>query len=167
MEPVSQTAMPPPTASLASPEAVLLLTVLSTTVSAPHVSIPPPLAYANWHGPSGQMGPKGTVSVGPTRLPVISLFLIVTAAPPLKSAFGGTSIPPPVATTLGASTQAIDNGLVCVTPPVTVTPSMTTVGSVAAPNVPMVMTGPPPLMIVRPAPAPMSLTLTSTVIPPA
>jgi hypothetical protein len=44
---------------------------------------------------------------------------------------------------------------------------MFTVGSLAAPKVPIVTTGPPPLMIVLPAPEPRIVTLTSTVIPPA
>src|SRR6266516_4357680 len=53
------------------------------------------------------------------------------------------------------------------TPPVTVTPSIVTVGSLAASATPIVSTGPPPLMAVAPGPAPASLTLTSIVTPPA
>ena len=53
------------------------------------------------------------------------------------------------------------------TPPVTVTPSIVTVGSLAAPATPIVSTGPPPLMMVAAGPAPTSLTLTSMVTPPA
>ena len=54
-----------------------------------------------------------------------------------------------------------------VTPPVTVTPSIVTVGSLTAPATPIVSTGPPPLMMVASGPAPTSLTLTSIVTPPA
>ena len=53
------------------------------------------------------------------------------------------------------------------TPPLTVTPSIVTVGSLAASATPMVSTGPPPRMMVAAGPAPTSLTLTSMVTPPA
>src|SRR2546422_9080285 len=53
-----------------------------------------------------------------------------------------------------------------VPPPVMSPPPIETVGSLAASKVPIVITGPPPLMIVRPGPAPTSLTLVSIVKPP-
>src|SRR5436309_698684 len=143
----------PPSASLASvdsPEAEptrLLLMVVFASVSVPQLSIPPP-ANANGQGPLGQGGPKGTVSVGATRLPVITLFVIVTVAPPLKSALGGISTPPPAANTPSCPTNGVDSGLDRVMPPVIVTPSMETVGSVDSPKAPIVSTGPPPLITV-------------------
>src|SRR5512142_337625 len=96
------------------------------------------------------------------------LFVIVTVAPPpkslhpppLKSVLGGTSMPPPAAQTPSFPVHGIDSGLERVTPPVIVTPSTETVGSLDAKIRPIVMTGPPPLMIVRPGPAPASFTLT-------
>ena len=163
----------PPTASLASvdsPDAEptrLLLTVVFASVSVPQLSIPPPPANANGQGPLGQGGPKGAVSLGATRLPVMTLFAIVTVAPPLKSALGGISTPPPAAKTPSWPVNGVDSGLDRVMPPVIVTPSIETVGSDEAPNSPIVSTGPPPLMIVRLAPAPTSLTLTSIVTPPS
>src|SRR3954452_17966949 len=84
----------PPAASLASvdsPDAEptrLSLTVVFTSVSVPQLSIPPPPANANGQGPPGQGVPKGAAAVGATRFPVMTLFAIVTAAPPLKSALG-------------------------------------------------------------------------------
>jgi hypothetical protein len=50
---------------------------------------------------------------------------------------------------------------------VIVTPLIQTVGSLAAPKVPIVITGPPPLMIVEPAPAPTSCRRLSIVKPPS
>ena len=104
--------IPAPSASLAtseSPAAVptrLLLTAEFVSVNVPQLSMPPPTAPANGHGPVGQIGQNGscsglgpTVSVGATRFPVMTLFAIVTVAPPVKSAFGGISTPPPAAKT--------------------------------------------------------------------
>jgi hypothetical protein len=108
-----------------------------------------------------------SVSVGATRFPLMTLFAIVIVAPPLKSALGGISTPPPAAKTPSCPVNGVDSTLDRVTPPVMVTPSIETVGSSEAPNSPTVSTGPPPLMIVRPAPAPTSLMLTSIVAPPA
>src|SRR5216684_1951603 len=163
--------MPPPSAKRASsesPEALpmwLSLTVVFARVRLPEVSMPPPNAHATGQPPHGG---NGTVSLGATRLPVMTLFVIVTVAPPpkslhappLKSVLGGTSMPPPAAQTPALPVHGTDSGLERVTPPVTVTPSIETVGSLAAPKVPIVRTGPPPLMIVRPGPAPVRLTLT-------
>src|SRR5262245_48009941 len=164
----------PPSASLVGsdrPEAEptrLSLTLVLASVSVPQLSIPPPPANANGHlSPPGQSASPGTVSVGATRFPLMTLFAIVTVAPPLKSAFGGISTPPPAAKTPSCPVNGVDSGLERVTPPVIVTPSIETVGSSEAPNSPIVSTGPPPLMIVWPAPAPTSLTLTSIVTPPA
>src|SRR5262245_17655143 len=164
----------PPLASLVgsdSPEAEptrFLLTLVLASVSVPQLSIPPPPANANGHGsPSGHCASPGTVSVGATRFPLMTLLVILTVAPPLKSAFGGISTPPPAAKTPSRPVNGVDSGLERVTPPVIVTPSIETVGSSEAPNSPIVSTGPPPLMIVRPAPAPTSLMLTASVPPPA
>src|SRR4029453_17353511 len=150
--------MPAPSASLARaprPEALpirLLLTVVSASVSDPQLSMPPPNAPANGQGwPSGHGGPTGAVALGATSLPLTTLFAIVTVAPPLKSLFGGISMPPPNAMT--PSPKKVRQ-LVRVLPPVIVTPLIETVGSVAANAFPMVTTGPPPLMIVSPAAAP-------------
>src|SRR5262245_41795002 len=164
----------PPSASLAivdRPEAEpmrLLLTVVFDSVSVPQLSIPPPPAKANGQGlPPGQSASPGTVSLGATRLPLMTLFAIVTVAPPLKSALGGISTPPPAAKTPSCPVNGSDSGLDRVTPSVIVTPSIETVGSDEAPNSPIVTTGPPPLMTVLLAPAPTSLTLASTVTPPS
>src|SRR5262245_40377398 len=163
----------PPTASLASvdsPDAEptrLPVTVVFNSLSVPQLSIPPPPANANGQGPLGQSGPMGAVSLGATRLPVMTLFAMVTLAPPLKSALGGISTPPPAATTPSWPVNGSDSGLDRVMPSVIVTPSMETVGSDEAPYSPIVTTGPPPLMTVLLAPAPTSLTLTSTVNPPS
>jgi hypothetical protein len=97
----------------------------------------------------------------------MTLLAIVTVAPPLKSALGGISTPPPAAKTPSWPVNGVDSGLDRVMPLVIVTPSIETVGSTTAPNSPIVTTGPPPLMIVRLAPAPTSLTLTSIVTPPS
>ena len=63
--------------------------------------------------------------------------------------------------------NGVDIGLDREAPPVIVTPSIDAVGSLEAPNVPIVSTGPPPLIVVRPDPAPRSLTFLSIVKPPA
>src|SRR5271165_6143046 len=127
--------------------------------------MPPPNAAAYGHSPSEKPGhgmPESTSAVGSARLPVITLFEIVTVAPPEKPAFGGMSTPPPVAHTPGIPKKGIDSGLVCATPPVIVTPLIDTVGSVVAPNEPIVSTDPPPpLMVVAPGPAPISCKLFS------
>src|SRR5947209_4003079 len=157
----------------AAPTRLSLMVVL-VTVSVPQLSIPPPYAPANGRRPlqakvisGGHGGPKLTVVVGATRLSVITLFEIETVAPPLKSAFGGISMPPPIAITPAVPTNLVDSGLDRATPPVMVTPSTETVGSLDAPRVPMVSTEPPPLMIVTLGPAPTRLTLLSIVMPPA
>src|SRR5512133_1718029 len=130
----------PPSASLASvdrPDAEptkLSLTVVLRSVSVPQLSIPPPPANANGQGPPGQGGPNGAVPLGATRLPVMTLFAIVTVAPPLKSALGGISTPPPAANTPSWPVNGTDSGLDRVMPPVIVTPSIETVGSAEAPN---------------------------------
>src|SRR5262245_37144811 len=101
----SRLVIAPPTTSLASGDSPvaeptrLSLTVVFVNVSVPQLSIPPPPANAYGQGPPGQGGPNGAVSLGATRLPVMMLFVIVTVAPPLKSALGGISMPPPEAKT--------------------------------------------------------------------
>ena len=170
----SQLLIPPASASLArlaGPDAAptwLWLTVESTSVSVPQLSIPPPAASANGHEPPGHVArPDGTVCVGATRLPVITLLVMVTSAPPLKSALGGISTPPPRAKTPSTPRNGIDSGLDWAKPPVMVTPVITTVGSTSAPYSPIVITEPPPLMMVAFAPLPSRRTLFVIVMPPA
>src|SRR5213078_192033 len=128
-------------------------TVVFASVSVPQLSIPPPAASANGQGPPGHGGPNGSACVGATRLPLTTLFEIVTFAPLRKSASGGISTPPPSAITPSSPTNRVDSGLDRATPPVIVTPSIETVGSLDAPKMPIVSTEPPPLMIVDSAPA--------------
>src|SRR5215210_727893 len=150
--------MPAPSASLASaPPTRLSLTVTPISVSVPAFAIPPPKPPANSHRRSpGQGGPRGADVAGVWRLPVMTLFLIVTVAPVLPPAAAGISIPPPLLTA----------PMLVWTPPVIVTPAIETVGSVMAPRTPIVSTGCPPLRIVFADPAPMIFTLTRTVAPP-
>ena len=56
-------------------------------------------------------GTDGTVSVGATRLPVTTVFVIVTVAPTAKSAPGGISTPPPAAKTPSWPKNGVDIGL--------------------------------------------------------
>src|SRR5262245_10141926 len=150
----------------------LSLTVVFVSVRLPEVSMPPPRAHPTGQPPHGG---NGTLSLGATRLPVMALFVIVTVAPPprslhpppLKSVLGGTSMPPPAAQTPSFPLHGTDSGLERVTPPVIVTPLIVTVGSLAAKIWPIVITGPPPLMIVEPGPAPVSVRLLSMVNPPS
>src|SRR5580700_4548714 len=141
--------MPAPSASLVNaPADSLLLTVVLATVRVPQLSIPPPPACANRQSWIPQEKPASTEVVGAAVLPVMTLFEIVTVAPVAKFAAGGTKMPPPSAITPSSPTSAVDTGLDPVTPLVTVTPRIATVGSVVAPNIPTVITGPPPLIIV-------------------
>src|SRR4030095_13373542 len=80
--PGHQSLMPPPSASLASPAAVLSLTVVLTKLRRPQLSIPPPFAHASgqWT-PPGHGGPNGRVSVDATRFPAMTLLPIVTVGP--------------------------------------------------------------------------------------
>jgi hypothetical protein len=89
-EPPASERIPAPSAwAVIPPPAVLSLTVVSTSVSFPQLSMPPPPAYANGHGPFGHLAPTlATVTVGVARLPVTKLLLIVTVAR------GAISIPP-------------------------------------------------------------------------
>src|SRR5438445_13112491 len=165
--------MPAPSASLATePPTWLLLTVVLTSVVCPNVLIPPPAACANGRWPlmqvivmsGGHGSPESIAVVGATRLPVMTLFVIVTVAPGEKFAAGGTEIPPPTAITPGPTNASAK--LECVTPPVMVTPLIETVGSPAALKVPIVITGPLPVIVVAPAPAPLRLRFLSIVKPP-
>ena len=140
VSPASSFAIPPPSASLTtapSPVAEpmrLSLTVVFASVSVPQLSIPPPAACANGQEtPPGQGGPSGRAWVGSARLPVMTLLEIVTVAPPVKSAFGGISTPPPRAITPSSPVNGTDSGLDRATPPVMVTPEIETVGSAEAP----------------------------------
>jgi hypothetical protein len=85
---------------------------------------------------------------------VIALSAIETVAPVALPAEGGIETPPPAATP-GES----------FTPPVMVTRLIDTVGAVT-PS-PIVTTGPPPVITVAAEPAPASVTLFATRIPPA
>src|SRR5262249_62149743 len=105
----------------------------------------------------------GTGAVGPPRKSPAGH----TPSRPKKKVLGGTWMPPPAAQAPALPVHGTDSGLERVTPPVIVTPLIETVGSLEAPKVPIVITGPPPLMTVLPAPAPASLTLTLIVKPPA
>ena len=89
--------MPAPSASLVSgPATSLSLTLVLRSVSAPELSIPPPPASAKRQGPAGQIERTlGTVVVGATRLPAMTLSATVTVAPVAPSAAGGIAIPPP------------------------------------------------------------------------
>src|SRR5262245_49500776 len=79
--------MPAPSANAASPESPegppmrLSPTTVFARVRLPEVSMPPPNAH-----PLGQppQFAYGTVSLGATRLPVMTLLVIVTVAPPPK-----------------------------------------------------------------------------------
>src|SRR5581483_3292739 len=157
----------PPMASLPMPAAEFPESTLFVIVSAPQVSIPPPVATAYGQGPVGHGGPNGAVSVGVARLPTIALLVIVTVAPGRKPSAGGTSMPPPAAYTFGLPANGTDSGLDVETPPVMVTPSIETVGSEEAPNVPIVSTEPPPRIVVASTPAPRKATLFVIVTPPA
>src|SRR6188472_1230720 len=158
-EPGPQVSIPPPRASLATPAATLLLTVVRSSVSRPQLSIPAPRAIANGHGPAGHGGPNGSAVVGTARLPLMMLSLTVTVAPRLNPAAGLTLSPPPAANTPLTPTKACDSPLEVVTPPLIVTPVITTVGWFAARKSPTLTTGPPPRIVVASAPAPTSLTL--------
>src|SRR5205823_4946501 len=96
-------------------------------------------------GPHGS--PESTSLVGAATLPVIALPVIVRFVGVAPSAAGGTDTPPPSASNVVSKAE-------WVTPPVIVTSRMVTVGSLEPPSVPTVITGPPPLIVVRPAPAP-------------
>jgi len=54
----------------------------------------------------GQGMPESIAVNGAARLPVTTLFAIVTVAPTAKLAAGGTSIPPPSANTLSPANTA-------------------------------------------------------------
>src|SRR5207244_2430874 len=64
---------PPPSAcAVKRPAAALLLTLVWTSVSVPQLSIPPPPACANGHGPAGHLAVTlGTVRRGSARLAVM------------------------------------------------------------------------------------------------
>ena len=116
------------------------------------MSIPAPSASAKV--------PPGTAASGEARLPVMTLSAIVTVAPRPKFSAISMKTPPP-------SAANVSSALLVTSPPVMVTPLMDTVGGSGARACPIVITGPPPSMIVACAPAPTSWTLASIVIPPA
>src|SRR6266540_164348 len=156
--------MPAAAASLATdgPTALSLIRVF-VTVSVPELAMPPPRAKAHPSGPQGGSGGSvgdGSAVEGATMFWLITLSLMETVAPVVSPSAGGIHTPPP-------SVNMYAGGLVVVRPPVTVTRLIETVGLVGANSVPIVITGPPPLMTVACASAPMSSTLLSMVIPPA
>src|SRR5580704_11090486 len=131
---------------------LLSVTAECTSVTNPQLSMPPPNAGANGHWPfgkckrTGQVNPAGIVPLGSAWLPVITLSEIVTLAPGPRCAPGGISIPPPAAQTPAFPVNGIDSGLDRATPPVIVIPLIDTVGSLDAPNMPIVSTCLPPRM---------------------
>ena len=162
---------PPPRASVASEPlvavapATLPATRVSVTVRVPQVAIPPPLA--NEHSELDSTGgwlQTSTGSPAVTRLPVITLRLIVTVAPVEKPSAAGINTPPPAAMKPGPTG---DSGLESWSPPVIVTALIDTVGGSGANASPIVITGPPPTIRVAAADTPTRLTLLSIVIPPA
>ena len=149
--PDDHTLIPPPSASLATPPAVLWLTVVFVKVRAPQVSIPPPFAHANGQGPPGHGGPAGTLAaVGPIRF-VTTLSTSGRGRAALEPGRRVDLDPSARRTVVGAG--EIERPLDVVTPPVMVTPEIFTVGSVVARYAPIVTTGPPPRMIVAADPA--------------
>jgi hypothetical protein len=68
-------------ASELTPAAWLLLTSVRSSVRLPQLSMPPPPAKAKGQGPPGHGGPTGTVALGPTRLPLMTLSVTFTVAP--------------------------------------------------------------------------------------
>ena len=94
----------------------------------------------------------------------MTLFVIATVAPvPLNGGSGscdvGIQMPPPKVTAV--------SGWLLLTPPVTVTPSIDTDSLSGAVARKIVSTGPPPVIVVAPEPAPLIATLLSMVTPPA
>ena len=93
-----------------------------------------------------------------TLFPVMTLSAIVTVAPVVNPVAHGIETPPPKVTTV--------SGTELFRPPVIVTARIHT--ALTGPFWrPIVTTGPPPLMVVLFDPAPIRLTLTSIVTPPA
>ena len=137
----------------------LSVTRVLVKVRVPAFAMPPPLANEQSNGPQK---PDGRSCSEATLLPVMTLSLIATVAPrPPRVEKDPTTIstPPPCVTAW--------SGLELLKPPVTVTPVIETVGSVVDCSWPMRSTGPPPVMVVAPAPDPRMSTLTSIVTPPA
>ena len=89
----------------------------------------------------------------------MTLSEIVTVAPVALPAPDGIHTPPPRA--------ANGRGAESLNPPVMVTRLIETVGWSIPSGSPIVTTGPPPSIVVAPAPAPTSCTLFEIVIPPA
>src|SRR3984885_11859034 len=135
--------IPPPSASLVVPgcpgaaPVLLPITTVRISVSAPQLSMPPPLAGANGHCPCGklpgQLIPEGTLVLGLARLPEITLSEMVTVAPSARLAPGGISMPPPAAQAPALPSSGTDTALDRASPPVIVTPLIEPVGSLAAP----------------------------------
>jgi hypothetical protein len=125
--------------------------VVFFTVSAPALAMPPPCANAQ------RCPHSGTALCGATLFWLMTLSLIVTVAPVASPAAGRIEIPPPKVTN--------ESGVASLSPPVIVTRLIETVG-LTTPS-PIVTTGPPPSIVVAPAPEPTSCKLFKIVIPPA
>src|SRR5258708_5568830 len=115
--------------------------------------------------------PDGMAVVGSARLPVITLFEIVTVAPLAGGLLAGKdrrgiSTPPPMAHTPATPKIGTDRGLERAIPPVIVTPLIDTTGSRVAPKAPIVSTWRPPRMMVDDAPGPWILRLVTILTPP-
>src|ERR1700749_773092 len=153
--------MPPPSASLVNgPFAWLPATRVYRRVRCPQLSIPPPPAWAK---PQSPIGPhdiwESTSLVGAATLPVIALAMMVSVVAAEPSADGGTNTPPPSASNVLSKAEFV-------TPPVTVTSRIVTVGSLEPSIVPTVITGPPPLIVVRAGPDPSTVRLLVMANPP-
>ena len=95
----------------------------------------------------------------------MTLSRIVTVAPGAPSP-GGTKTPPPNTCAVPPKRKPGRGGLDVVRPPVILTRAIDTLGGLADPGSPIVTTGPPPRIVVAPAPAPLRLTLFVIVMPP-
>src|SRR5262245_33647316 len=133
--------------------ATLSVTRVLVSVRFPLLSIPPPQATA--HGAGPQNLPAGKRPEGVTLFPVTKLSEIVTVARGSPGPGNGIDTPPPAATPCSSTS-----------PPVIVMRLIETVGW-GPMNAPIVMSGPPPWMVVAPAALPTRSMLFRIVIPPA
>ena len=120
--------------------------VLSRTLLSTSVSVPPPL----------EMPPPEKVAV----LPLTVLSTSVTVPPGLR-------MPPPTTAVLPLTVLSMSFSVPRVVMPLAVPPVIVTFSTVADALAVTVTTRSPPLIVVRPAPAPIRLTSSSIVKPPA